>query len=67
MPPREINPLRLEEIEEVDDVCNARSGLAVSFRLKGTRKVTAHIPLLSLSAEVRNMPVVQRALRKAGF
>jgi hypothetical protein len=67
VPPREINPLRPEEIEEVDDVRNARSGLAVSFKLKGTRKVTAHIPLLSLSAEVRNMPVLQRALRKAGF
>ncbi len=69
VPPREINPLRPEEIEEVtvDDVRNTRSGLAVSFRLKGTRKVTAHIPLLLLSAEVRNMPVLQRALRKAGF
>ncbi len=60
VPPREINPLRPEEIEEVDDVRNTCSSLAVSFRLKGTRKVTAHIPLLSLSAEVRNMPVLQR-------
>jgi hypothetical protein len=67
VPPMETNPLQPEEIEEVDDVRNACSGLAVSFKLKGTKKVTAHIPLLLLSVEVRNMPVLQRALRKAGF
>ncbi len=67
VPPMETNPLRPEEIEEVDDVRNACSGLAVSFKLKGTRKVTAHIPLLSLSVEVHNMPVLQRALCNTGF
>ena len=62
--PKEISPLRPEEIEKLVDVRNARSGVTVSFQLKGSNKETPYIPLLSLSAEVRSMPELQRALRK---
>jgi hypothetical protein len=62
--PKEISLLRPEEIEKLVDVRNARSGITVSFQLKGSNKETPYIPLLSLSAEVRSMPELQRALRK---
>ena len=59
----EISMLRPEEIVEVADVRRMRSGIVLSFKVKGSRTATKFIPLLSLSLEVRSMPIVQRALQ----